>query len=167
MKTFKKSIRFIILSLSAICLGQMATAQKSLSSKEIVIKNAVENQAYTFYAQNVTPSSGRQRFLTSEYTLNISKDTIESYLPFFGRAYSAPMDPSDAGIKFASTSFDYNLAPRKKGGWNVDIKPKDAQGVQQLTLSVFENGNATLQVISTNRQPISFNGYVAAKKERK
>jgi len=27
-------------------------------------------------------------------------------------------------------------------------------------LHISSNGNATLQVISTNRQPISFNGYI-------
>jgi hypothetical protein len=107
---------------------------------------------------------GRFRQLnTSEYDLRIAGDSVISYLPYFGRAYSAPLDPSKSGIQFTSTNFKYEQSPRKKGGWNILIEPKDANDVRQLTLLVTESGSASLQVISNNRQSISFNGYVAEK----
>jgi hypothetical protein len=123
------------------------------------IKKIVESQNYIFKAQMVYPQSGSSRSLTSDYDLTITRDTIISFLPYFGRAYSAPVDPTKGGIKFTSTDFEYK--PTKDGkSWGITIKPKDAPDVQQLYLDIFDNGNATLRVTSTNRQSISFNGYV-------
>jgi hypothetical protein len=143
---------------------QLVTAQKSTPAKEAVIKNLVNSQQYVFYAQSALPMSGRQRFLTSEYTLYVSKDTVISDLPYFGRAYSAPINLAGGGINFTSTSFDYQLKARKKGGWDITIKPKDTPEVQQLMMTIFENGTTSLRVSSNNRQPISFNGYITTRK---
>ena len=164
MKTLKKSLTAILFFIALMGDVLLVTAQKPPTAKEVAIKNLVDSQQYVFYAQNVTPMSGRQRFLTTDYTVSVSKDSIISDLPFFGRAYSAPINPSDGGIKFTSTDFDYKLVPRKKGGWDISIKPKDTPNGQQFNLTVFENGTASLQATSTSRQPISFNGYI---KERK
>jgi hypothetical protein len=88
-------------------------------------------------------------------------------VPYFGRAYTAPMDPTKGGIQFTSTKFEYKETKRKKGGWEILIKPKDTQDVSQMVLTVSETGFASLQVISNNRQPISFSGYVDEKKSKK
>ena len=135
------------------------TAQSTKPS-EILTQRLVDSQQYIFHAQTVSPMTGRQRFLTTDYTIKVSKDTIMTDLPYFGRAYSAPINPSDGGIRFTSTSFGYKVTPRKKGGWDVTIQPKDARDVQQMILTIFDNGKADLRVNSNNRQPISFNGYI-------
>jgi hypothetical protein len=90
-------------------------------------------------------------------------DSIVSFLPYFGRAYSAPLDPTKGGIQFTSTDFEYDQTARNKGGWIINIKPRDVQDVRQLTLTVTQSGSASLQVISTNRQGISFNGRIEPK----
>jgi hypothetical protein len=77
------------------------------------------------------------------------------------------MDPGQGGIKFTSKDFDYTATPRTKGGWDVQIKPKDYRDVQQLNLRISEDGYASLQVTSTSRQTISFNGYIKAPKPPK
>jgi hypothetical protein len=167
MKTVKKILPAIVFFIAIAGSTQWATAQKPLSAKELGIKNAVDSQQYIFYAQSANPSGGRSRALTSEYTVTVLKDTISCDLPYFGRAYAAPMS-SDAGIKFAaSTNFEYKLQNRKKGGWSVTIKPKDSREVQELFFTIFSNGSASLHAISTNRQPISFNGYITQRKKKK
>lgn len=164
MKLFQKLLSVMLLF---ICLGscmEKANAQKQPSAKEALIKNLVDSQQYIFYAKSVTPMAGRQRFLTSDYTVYVSKDTVISDLPFFGRAYTAPINTSDAGIKFTTISFDYKVTSRKKGGWDIIIQPKDVSGYHQLNLTVYTNGTAYLNVNSTSRQSISFNGYIAKKR---
>ncbi|MEO6546734.1 MAG: DUF4251 domain-containing protein [Ferruginibacter sp.] len=165
MKTLRNILVPVFL-LACIINGQVTNAQKTPSAKQISIRNAVDSQQFVFKAQYASPAGGRQRFLTSEYVVMVSKDTVLSDLPFFGRAYSAPLDPTDAGIKFTSSDFYYDRSIRKKGGWIITIKPKDTRDVQQLTLTIFDNGSASLQVLSNNRQPISFSGTVAAKKQK-
>lgn len=149
----------LALSLGAAC-GTASQAQDNNAS----VESAVNSKNYIFTAQSVTPLGGRYRQLTSDYDLQVLGDSVVAFLPYFGRAYSAPLDPSQGGIKFTSTNFGYNQTPRKKGGWIISITPNDAQDVRELTLTVATGGNATLQVISNNRQSISFNGYVHPRK---
>lgn len=106
---------------------------------------------------------GRVRQLTTDnYTLKVNPEKITSDLPYFGRVYVAPTDPSQTGIQFTTKDFNYRITPGKKEGWNVVIKPKDYKDVQQLILSISSAGYTTLQVISTNRETITFNGIITA-----
>lgn len=138
--------------------GDQKTAQ--LSS----IKNMVEATNYVFVPQSVLPVSGRTRQLTSYYDLRIFKDTIISYLPYFGRAYTAPINPEDGCINFTSTDFEYTTALRKKGGWSIVVKFKDQSQVREMNLTIFDNGRADLFVTSNNRQSISFSGNIRERK---
>ncbi len=153
----------------AVAIASTAgTHAQNAKDKTEAIKQLVDGQHYVFIAQTALPMGGRIRQLTGvEYDLSVTKTSITAYLPYFGRAYSAPMDPSQSGIQFNSTAFNYTLTLRKKGGWDVQIKPTDAGDVQQLSLTISTTGYATLQVTSNNRQAISFNGYIDEIKEKK
>lgn len=143
----------------------MAQNEKSdkKAEKAAAVKAMIDAQRYVFKAQTANPMRGRTMQLTSDYTVRVSKDTVIADLPYFGRAYSAPIDPSKGGIQFNSTKFDYKLETIKKG-WQITIKPTDGGDVQQFFFTIFNNGSASLQVTSTNRTPISFNGYVVERK---
>ncbi|MFI5129541.1 MAG: DUF4251 domain-containing protein [Chitinophagales bacterium] len=157
MKNIKAFLVF-----SAITGSLLAGAQK-MSPDEI--KRIVESQSYVFKAQMANPQGAMSRQLTSEYDLTVTKETVVSFLPYFGRAYVAPANPAEGGIKFSSSKFDYKQSHKGKS-WRITISPKDAPDVQQLYMDIFDNGRATLQVISTNRQTISFNGYVEENKAK-
>ena len=147
-------------------LGNLSMAQDSKNDKpekEANVQAMIDAHRYVFKAQSVHPTRGRVVQLNSDYDLKVSGDTVRSYLPYFGRAYSAPLDGRGGGIDFLSKDFDYNQKVRKKGGWDIVIKPKDVSDVREIYLTVFENGNASLRVSSNNREPISYNGYVGEK----
>jgi len=64
-------------------------------------------------------------------------------------------------MSFTTKNFDYTVTPQKKGGWEVTIKPKDRNSdIQQMVLSIGQNGYASLQVISSSRDAISYNGSI-------
>jgi hypothetical protein len=140
------------------------TKEEKKQQEYAQIQNLINSKNYVFVAQTVLPLGGRTRNLTSTYDLKVSGDTVISDLPYFGRAFAAPIDPTEGGIRFTSTDFNYNVNERKKGGWDIEILPKDAKDVRQMLLNVTESGYGSLQVISNNRQQISYNGYI---KERK
>jgi hypothetical protein len=147
-------------SLLLITILGFSAAALAQNKDPAAVTAMVESKNFVFKAQFANPQSGRNRPLTSSYDLTVRPDSILSFLPYFGRAYSAPVNTSDAGIKFTSTDFGYTTEKRKKQRWDIAIKPQDVTGVQALNLTVFDNGNATLRVTSLNRQPISFNGYI-------
>lgn len=167
----KKTNQWLFLKLSALMLLvsigliQCSSAKKTANMTGDDISNMVNHKDFIFLAEQVNPLRGRSRQLTSEYDVTLKNDSLVSYLPFFGRAYQAPMDPAQGGIQFTSTNFSYSANMNKKGGWIVSIIPKDFQSVQQMTFTIFGNGNATLNVTNTNRDPISFNGRIKRNKK--
>lgn len=104
--------------------------------------------------------------MTYGYQVEVNGDSVRVDLPYFGRAYSAPVDASDGGIHFATNDFAYTITPKKKDGWRIQIKPKGNVDARQLDLDVSSNGRTSLQVISNNRQPISFSGYITERKAK-
>ena len=150
-----------------IVAGQVnLRAQDKKNDREDRIKTAITDKRYVFKATSALPLRGRTIQLTSDYTLTVRGDTVIAFLPYFGRAYTAPLDPAKGGIDFTSTNFDYKAKQRKKGNWEINIKPKDADDVRQLYLSFSASGFGNLQVTSLNRQTISFNGHVNPTEEK-
>jgi hypothetical protein len=172
MKTFERYTRLLFLLLIiGTSFFQFSYAQdekkEKQDAKKAVIKNLIDSQDFDFVAQTVLPQRGVTRQLTSIYNIAISKDSVVSDLPYFGRAYSAPYNPSEVGLKFTSTKFELTKTPGKKSGWNILIKPKDYTEVQQLSFRIFENGSASLNIINLNRDAISFQGFIKERRGRK
>ena len=127
----------------------------------VEVKEALEKRQFIFKAQTAFAMGGQSRQLTPGYDLTISGDSLTTYLPYFGRAYAAPM-PGEGAIRLQLTGFDYK-AKQKRKGWEILIDPENGTDVTELVMRVFDNGRATLMVNSNNRQSISFNGYIVSK----
>ena len=154
-------IKFAVASF-VVLFSSSAMAQKPDKAE---VQNMVNSKNFVFKAQMVLPMTGMSRQLTTEYDVRVFGDSIITYLPYFGRAYNVAYG-EPGGINFTSTKFDYKVNARKKGGWDIAIKPNDTKDVQQLNFTVSEDGYATLQVTSNNRQPISYNGYIVERKRK-
>jgi hypothetical protein len=127
------------------------------------VKPILDSQHYVFQPWSAQPETGEIRHLNDNYfSLEIARDKIVSNLPYYGRVYVAPVDPTASVLDFNSRKFTYTLKPRKKDGWIALIKPQDDQDITQMQLIISSNGYATLQVLSVNREPITFNGIVVA-----
>jgi hypothetical protein len=128
---------------------------------KIELGNLLESRNYTFVALSIMPMAGggTHQLTAGDYSLVVTKGPIISQLPYFGTGYSAPADPTKAGIQFTSTDFDYTTTARKKG-WEVLIKLKDNKDIQRLSLDIADNGYATLHVVSTEKQPVSYYGAI-------
>ena len=127
-------------------------------------KRMIEERNFVFVAQQASSSRGRSVPLSGGYDLTISGDSMVAYLPFYGRAYTAPIG-DDGGIKFTSTSFKYAVT-EKKNRWEINITPSDADGVQQMYLDVSASGYANLRVTNINRSPMTFTGYIVEGKAK-
>jgi hypothetical protein len=152
-KTYKT---LSILLISTLFAGQILAQE----SNEATLKNILTNKHFVFKAQSAWPLQGKVIQLTPGFDIRVMTDSINAYLPYYGRAYSAGYNQAGGGINFSSNKFEYKLKEKSKGGWDLTIKPSHANDVTQLTYSISTNGFATLQVISNNRQAISFYGVV-------
>lgn len=165
MKTlviFNKRYLLLLMAFISFCLGKAQEAKHDRAQEKTEIKNLIESKHYSFMAQSALPMAGRAINLTTPYSLKVAGDTVVSDLPYFGRSYVAPINPAEGGIRFTSANVSYSMKDRKKGGWEITLLPKDAKDVRQMFLTVSDNGYASLQITSTNRQSIGFNGYIMA-----
>ena len=121
----------------------------------------IESQRYSFQAQSLTAQRGGTRQLTSGYFIKVSKDTVMADLPYVGRSYSPSMNPTDSGIKFTSTDFEYTVTPKKKGGWKILIQPRDVRSSPRISISASAKGYASVQVSSNDKAGISYYGTIA------
>lgn len=175
MKTLKKILVFAVL---------LTAVQASAQTDKATTTRLVDAKTYVFNATSAIPMANQEvnavlskmpggqgggivQLSGSQYQLIVAKDSVEAYLPYYGRAYTATMNPDDSGIKFKSKNYTYKADKKKKGGWQVVIKPKDTKDVQSLTLTIGETGYASLNVNSNSRQSITFNGYISEPKEKK
>lgn len=120
----------------------------------------VKDQRFRFVARSVDPARGRTIYLSGTYTLTVLPDSIICDLPFYGRAYQATMNPSDAGFKFTSTDFSYTVKERKRGGQDITIKTKDVSNAPQILIFMGNQGNSSVRITSIDRESISYSGYI-------
>lgn len=151
--TMKKHISVFIL----ILMSSVSFAQKPKTETDIA--SLIDNKRFEFVAESANPMRGRTIFLNGNYSVTLAGDSLSSFLPYYGRAYQATIDPGEAGIKFTSTDYEYKVKEKRKG-WDVIIKPKDVTQPPMFTISVSKEGYATLRAILVDRQSISFSGYV-------
>jgi hypothetical protein len=152
----KKIVTYLFVLAVGVVGSGKAVAQESNSN---TLKTILTNKNFVFKAQSAWPLKGTVVQLTAGYDMKVIQDSINTYLPYFGRAFSASYG-GDGGINFISKKFDYKVKEKQKGGWEVSIKPTDTRDVTELTYSISTNGYATLQVISNNRQAISYYGII-------
>lgn len=157
MRAFSISIAVL---LAAFFFSGCASKRVAASYTPEEVGTAIDNQQYRFVVRFVQPASGRMREVTGVvHTLQISKQEIVGDLPYFGRAFSAPIG-TDGGIKFTSRDFTYDVNSGKRGAREVAIRVNNSQVVRDLNLTIFADGSADLRVTPVNRRFISYRGEV-------
>lgn len=135
----------------------VSLAQTDNNQTSGVLQRAIENKSYTLQVQSVSPMKGGTRQLNPGYILTVKGDTLIANLPYFGRVYQAALG-ADGGFNFTSYEFDYQVKPGKKDGWNVSIKTKDQPSQRKFNLTITKSGSASLAVLSSDRESISYYG---------
>lgn len=151
---------------SALLLQACGTSRSAAEKEQIAafIRHAVERSDFIFEATYAYPTGYKSVYLSPYYNVKVSPDTVKAYLPYYGRAYRAPMDPRDGGFNFTSTDFDYKLIPvNRKGNWQTEVTILDLDRPVTFRFDIWENGTARLDVNDMNRQAISFQGNIEIK----
>jgi hypothetical protein len=170
----------MLVAVGTVYARERTTRDERRQQQSEKVQRLVDAQDYKFVAQQTTPVMSRELAsfvtqhtapaswelfnLTSGFFLNVSNDTITAHLPFFGRAFVAPANPAESGIRFESTDFSYRLEAGRRGGWIAHIAIYDATRRIDLVLDIATSGTATLSVNDNMRQPILFNGYITERR---
>ena len=166
----ERTILALIILIIGISLFGCGTTQTSVEKNEKaeLLNEHIKNLKFKFNATYAYPLNYKSIYLSPYYDVRVSPDTINAYLPYYGRAYRAPMDSNEGGIKFESTKFEYDVEKGKKqGNWLITIHTKDTSRPFTLHFDLWDNGTGRLDVQDPDRQSISFQGIVEPRKKAK
>lgn len=161
-----KSVRFVLfLGIVLFWGGQSSFAQskqEKKEQKEQAVKTVMESGRFTIDVNRAIPMKGRSVNLTSPYSLELRGDSVVSYLPYFGQAYSVPYG-GGKGLRFDAPISEYKLSYKKKGVAEIQFRARTDEDYYTFNISVFPTGSATIHVTPVNKQSITFYGEVAEK----
>ena len=158
----KKILLFAMIIVLASCATGRTAGQKEQSAAkyESQIADSINNRTLTVNFDFVNPLRFPAHHLTTTYSLKIKGDSISSYLPYFGRAYHADYGSTDSPLSFNGHSEGMNITKAKKDSYRITFQTMKQQENFEYILTIFNNGKATLNVNSNERDPISFDGEV-------
>lgn len=169
-----RRILFFGLLILAVVIANAQEAEKK-SKKELKaekkaqqieeIKAIAESKTFVFKATNANPMRGRTINLTTAYDVKITNDSIFSYLPYYGVAYSVSYGGTDSPMIF-SNLFKTCDMEKTKNGYRVKVSTKNGNDSLEFNFNISETGSTTLNVSSMNRQSISYYGNLEKIKEK-
>ena len=153
MKKKKQIFMLLLALLVGLPLSAQSKQEKKEQKKEAV-KKLIASENYKIDVRTAMPMRGR---LTSPYSLEIRNDSVISYLPYFGRAYSIPYGGGD-GLDFKAPLKEYDMKMDKKGNAVIEFVARNPEDRYEFRAQVYTNGEASINVNMQNRQSISFQG---------
>jgi hypothetical protein len=154
----------LLILISSAAYTQELTRKEKKEEKKVEIQKQREAMLTTgefvFRALIVLPLGGASRNLTPlDYYVKFKPGMIESYLPFFGTAYSGIGYGTDPGLKFKGKPEKFSINKKAKM-FQIDATVKTETDYFRLSLSAGTEGNAILTVSSNNRSTISYQGNI-------
>ncbi len=150
------------------CTSQTYVDEKSLdqfiNSNELTFmaKRANPTNFDVINVMNSMPNNNSARMLNLDYGYSVVlKDKeLTVNLPYFGRLFNPSYDTSKNSYNFTSKDFTISKVQNKKGNWVYTISPKDQNNIKVIYLEIFKNGAAFVSIDSSDRQAISYDGYI-------
>ena len=123
------------------------------------VTNALNNRDYKISIDRMYPMRGSSRHVSFGYSVEVRKDTLISYLPYFGRAYNVPYG-GGKGLNFTAPIGSYQEYMRKNGLRHIEIGLSNEEDTYLYTIEVFDNGSSSVEVRARQRERIAYSGTI-------
>ena len=158
----------ISLSISAQSKKELKEAEAEKEYQEI--KALVETGEFDFMADWATTARGRRINLTTNPNfIKFSKDSIDTYLPYFGSSTSGGATmTSDGGIECSGPKTKYKVSYNdKKKKIQLAFTTTDNNDTFDFSVTIFKGGNTNMNVNSNYRTSIKYDGKTTVPKPEK
>lgn len=148
--------------LALVMLSGCATSEERAAraaEQAAKVKTALTERDYKISIDRMYPMKGSSKNVSYGYSVEVRNDSLISYLPYFGRAYSVPYG-GGKGLNFSERIGSYEEALLKNGKHHIEIGVTNEEDTYLYTIDVFDNGNSTIVVQSRQREPISYAGRI-------
>ena len=143
------------------CATALTSAEKTAGAqrREQQLADGMARHTFIVDVNYVTPRRMSPRFLTAPYRVELANDSLKSYLPYFGVAYHADISHENRSpLDFEAPVTAYESHSNSKGEHRITVEA--GQGLEHYTylFEIYPNGKASLDVIPSGRESISFSG---------
>ena len=139
---------------SCVSKEEMAARRIELAKK---VDTALQERNFKIDVLMMYPPRGGARNVAYGYSLEVRNDSLISYLPYFGRAYDVPYG-GGKGLNFTAPVGSYQESMGKNGMRIIEVGTQNEEDRYLYRIEVFDNGRSTIDVLSQNRETISFSG---------
>jgi hypothetical protein len=166
MKT-RFSLSVLILSLVITNGFSQEKTKKELKEEKKIekqkqIEAMVNDTNFVFVARTALPTGMKSVNLTTNSNyVKYKPDLIDSYMPYFGRAYSSVGYGGDTGLKFTGKPEEFTVTKTKKE-FQVNAVVSSSTDKFNLSLYIGFEGSASLTISSNSRSTISYQGEISA-----
>ena len=152
-----------VLMVSCSTLTTAEREAKEVEWKAYVVK-CIDDRHYKIDVNMMNPHRGTSKILSSSWSLEVKGDTLDSYLPYFGRAYE-PVYGETKVLNFNAPIKSYEDSGFMKGKRTIRIHVDNSEDIINYKLEVTEDGYACIDVYPRKREDISFSGLIVENKD--
>ena len=137
MKTNQRIIIILMFMMMAGLSDIYAQNKREIKEqREQAIKEQIIAEKYKISVNTAYPRRGRTVHLSSPYSVEIRNDSVISYLPFYGRAYSIPYGGGE-GLIFQAPLDEYEMEMNKKGTAKVKFTARSPEDKFTFNLTIY------------------------------
>jgi hypothetical protein len=147
---------------AGLMAGSCAASRPAVSSEAdrmtaAHVERMINERMFIVQVNRAHPVSAPSMHLNYDYHLSVIGDRVESFLPYFGRAWSLPYGGGE-GLRFAAPISDYSVTERRDGRRMIEFRATTGEDTYDFTLTVWPLGECDLTVSASRKQSISFGG---------
>ena len=120
-----------------------------------MVRQGVEAGDFIIDIDRMYPIRGTSKMVTT-YSIKVQDGVLYSHLPYIGVAWRVPYGGGHA-LNFDAPIANYTVT-QSKDGYEIRIYVKTDEDEHLYRLTLFDNGRASLDVQSGNRERISYSG---------
>nr|WP_320058318.1 DUF4251 domain-containing protein [uncultured Bacteroides sp.] len=163
MKTSMRILMLLVLLGTGTQWSIAQNKKEKKAEKEQAVRENIESKNYSIDVDIALPRRGTNIHLTSSYSLEVKNDSVSSWLPYYGRAYSIPYGGGD-GLTFKAPIENYKLTYNKKGTAKIEFTARTKEDLYEFNIAIFTSGSSSISVNMHNRDSIDFSGELNMKK---
>ena len=146
---------------AVLTLASCATSQQRAERRQQLahqVERAVSSRQLKIEVTTMSTQRYGSHMVTPDFFVAMRGDTLESYLPFFGRAYALPYGSPSQGLNFTSLIKGYRQSALKHNGMRMELEVASQEDRYRYQIDVYPNGKAYIRVQGQERDAVSFDG---------
>ena len=153
--------RFSLMLTAGLLLASCATQQQRAERRAQTATAVTEMTARRQWHINVTAMNTVRygtRMVTPDFFLELRGDTLNSYLPYMGQIFVAPMETNERGLNFELPVRNFSASQPKPHLSRMEMDVTSRTETFHYVVDIDDTGKAFIRVLSHNRDAISFDG---------